>query len=337
MLADPEESCTGPLVAREGDAPQPTRMRAKAGLGVATVSAMLVAGTCAVMRAPHARAVEQMDEHGIISAATSHKCRWNSKGEGTYCRVDPEDASWTGDGTTIHHLNVKSLQECQNLCEKESGCRGIEFHHGFSNHCELWVRPIGHYVKQESGWHQDLAGMYECLTYDCEAKDACNAQVFHWCEASAPDCHVVVPDASHIASNLFPNKCGHEAEFEYALHFHNDKHEEVTVEADTCDPNVTLFDSTISMFRPTGDQCEHVACDDDRHSACSAATCVEGDEFAQNSHCTPEQWIKCCSRRQATVPADGQVVIVVSSYHEKLHRFKADQPPGFKLRVRLLS
>jgi hypothetical protein len=86
--------------------------------------------------------------------------QWSTAGEGTVCRVNANDDSPDGQGTTCTGgcgpgscPCVENLDACKALCTAQESCMGLEFR-ARDGRCEIWTRQIG-FAGTISG--------YECL------------------------------------------------------------------------------------------------------------------------------------------------------------------------------
>jgi len=79
---------------------------------------------------------------------------WQSYGPNTACRLGVGDHSEDGEGTAIV-TQASTLQICQQACELQEVCDGVEFQ-AFGR-CELWMQPI---------FRADpVPGGFECVAY----------------------------------------------------------------------------------------------------------------------------------------------------------------------------
>jgi len=105
----------------------------------------IVCIAAAVIRQHSAHASRGEDEAVVLESqgdSSNKKCTFESMGLGTTCKVDREDHTFDGEGTT----NVKTLApqaECQNWCATHDSCTGYEYR-STEMRCEIWHLPIGY-------------------------------------------------------------------------------------------------------------------------------------------------------------------------------------------------
>jgi len=107
--------------------------------------------------------------NGHVSVVTE-RCFWHSCGANTVCRLSSEDSTIDGRNTT-DVLNISSLHECKQKCEKagEHHCKGVEYNDD-SHRCELWSRPILAHRSCITGESCPEA-KFSCHTKQCKAID----------------------------------------------------------------------------------------------------------------------------------------------------------------------
>eukprot|EP00419_Tripos_fusus_P026641 CAMPEP_0172716364 /NCGR_PEP_ID=MMETSP1074-20121228/68171_1 /TAXON_ID=2916 /ORGANISM="Ceratium fusus, Strain PA161109" /LENGTH=161 /DNA_ID=CAMNT_0013541037 /DNA_START=112 /DNA_END=597 /DNA_ORIENTATION=+ len=82
------------------------------------------------------------DAVALESASGTRNCTFVSMGLGTTCKVNRQDDTFDGEGTT----NVKTLApqaECQNWCAAHASCTGYEYR-STEMRCEIWHLAIGY-------------------------------------------------------------------------------------------------------------------------------------------------------------------------------------------------
>lgn len=81
------------------------------------------------------------------TSVTDTACEVREATGGSVCRLDANDGTSHGGGTTCRQCPfVNSMEECKKLCENKPGCTGLEY--GFQGNkkgrCEIWTHSIGH-------------------------------------------------------------------------------------------------------------------------------------------------------------------------------------------------
>lgn len=95
--------------------------------------------------------------------AAFYKVTWATLGADTSCRVDRNDTSVDGLGST-KNKTARSLDECKAICEQASGCTGIEWsENDDSRRCEFWTVSIGHIEWNSTG--------QQCFNFTKQDKD----------------------------------------------------------------------------------------------------------------------------------------------------------------------
>lgn len=83
--------------------------------------------------------------------------QWHNGVAGTVCRLDQEDATMDGRGSS-GPVKADSLDICKAQCELQTACYGVEYS---SERCQIWVRPVGFIRLAQSE--------YSCWTMNREA------------------------------------------------------------------------------------------------------------------------------------------------------------------------
>lgn len=140
-----------------------TVRRRLAQIGAGAVGVLgIVCITAALMR-QHGTHDAKAGEHEAVDLEGSgeRKCTFVSMGLGTTCKVDRDDHTFDGEGTT----NVKTLApqaECQNWCDTHDSCTGYEYR-STEMRCEIWHLPIGYSKPAQHPFE------FECKRKKCDS------------------------------------------------------------------------------------------------------------------------------------------------------------------------